>query len=150
MRRREFTIGLVLATAARTVRAQGQAKPHRIAIVIAGGTIARISETSTEPTSRRFYQVFFVELRRLVDVEGRNLTIERYAGGGRPEGYADLAREIVSRNPDLIVASTNPIALAIRAATDTIPIVWLGVEAVRVGLVTSLAHPGQSHRGQPL
>jgi putative ABC transport system substrate-binding protein len=126
-------------------------KHHRIAIVIAGGTIDRISETTDEPVSRRFNQAFFGELRRLGRVEGHNLTIERYTGGGRPEGFADLAREIVSRNPDVIVASTNPVALAVRAATSTIPIVWLGVEPLRLGLATNLAHPGgKSHRGQPL
>ena len=37
------------------------------------------------------------------DVEGQNLTVERYSGDGRPAAYADLAREVVSRNPDVIV-----------------------------------------------
>jgi L-asparaginase/Glu-tRNA(Gln) amidotransferase subunit D len=46
MRRRDFTIGLLLAAAVQSARAQERAKQHRIAIVIAGGTIARISETS--------------------------------------------------------------------------------------------------------
>jgi hypothetical protein len=39
----------------------------------------------------------------LGDVEGQNLTVERYSGDGRPAAYADLAREVVSRNPDVIV-----------------------------------------------
>ena len=42
----------------------------------------------------------------------------------------------------MIVAITNPVALAVRAATETIPIVWIGVEPIRHGLATSLAHPG--------
>jgi putative ABC transport system substrate-binding protein len=50
----------------------------------------------------------------------KNLMIERYSGEGRPEGYADLAREVVGRNPDLIVAQINPVALAVRAASGTI------------------------------
>ena len=37
------------------------------------------------------------------EVEGQNLIVERYSGEGRPAGFADLAREIVSRNPDAIV-----------------------------------------------
>ncbi|MBV8122087.1 MAG: hypothetical protein JO081_19370 [Alphaproteobacteria bacterium] len=68
MRRREFTIGLVLVWSAQRARAQQPAKQHRVAIVIAGGTIARISETSSEPLSRRFFQAFFGELRPLGDV----------------------------------------------------------------------------------
>jgi putative tryptophan/tyrosine transport system substrate-binding protein len=150
VRRRDFALGLLLAATTRPDRAQEPAKPHRIAIVIAGGTIARISETSSDPVSRRFHQAFFAELRRLGDVEGQNLTIERYAGQGRPEGYADLAREVVNRNPEVIVASTNPVALAVRAATATIPIVWLGVEGVKVGLVTNLARPGGNITGVSL
>jgi putative tryptophan/tyrosine transport system substrate-binding protein len=90
---------------------------------MAGGTIARISETASDPVARRFYQAFFQELRRLGDVEGQNLTIERYSGEGRPASHADLPREVVSHNPKVIVASTGPVALAVRAATATIPIV---------------------------
>ena len=150
MRRRDFTIGLLFAAAMRSVQGAEPAKQHRIAIVIAGGTIDRISETSTEPLSRRFYRAFFAELRRLGDVEGQNLTIERYAGEGRPEGYADLAREVVSHHPDLIVASTNAIALAVRAAAGTIPIVFLVVDAIGVGLVTNLARPGGNVTGVSL
>src|SRR3984893_11795965 len=147
MKRRDFTIGLLLAAGARPTRAQERAKQHRIAIVIPAGAVAIISETSSDPIRRRFYQSFFEELRRLGDVEGQNLMIERYSGEGRPQGYADLAREVVGRNPDVIVAQTNPVALAFRAATDTIPIVWVGVEAIGVGLVTSLAHPGGNITG---
>ena len=78
---------------------------------------------------------------------GQNLTVERYSGEGRPERYAELAREVVSRNPDVIVANSNPIALAVRAASNTIPIVWIGVEGIRSGLATSLAHPGGNITG---
>jgi putative ABC transport system substrate-binding protein len=98
-------------------------------------------------TGPRAYQAFFGELRRLGEIEGQNLTVERYSGEGRPEGLADLAREVVSRNPDVIGAVTNPVALAVRAATDTIPIVWIGVEPIRIGLATSLARPGGNVTG---
>jgi putative ABC transport system substrate-binding protein len=147
VRRRDFTIGLALAAAVRTVRAQERAAQHRIAIVTPAGPVALISETNSDTFSRRLYQPFFEELRRLGDVEGQNLTIEGYSGEGRPEGYADLAREVVSRNPEVIVARTNPIAQAVRAASGTMPIVWIGVDAIRDGLVTSLARPGGNITG---
>ena len=150
MRRRDFTIGLLLATAVRAVQAQERGKQRRIAIVIPAGAVAIISETSSDLIRLRFYQGFFGELRRLGDVEGQNLTIERYSGEGRPEGFADLAREVVGRSPDVIVAQTNPVALAVRAATGTIPIVWVGVNAIGVGLVTSLARPGGNITGVSL
>ena len=147
MRRRDFTIGVLLATATLSTQAQQSAKQRRIAIVIPAGAVADISETGNDPLGRRLYQPFFEELRRLGEVEGQNLTIERYSGDGRREGPADLAREVVSRSPDVIVAVTNPTALAIRAATGTIPIVWIGADAIRFGLVTNLAHPGGNITG---
>jgi hypothetical protein len=46
MRRRDFTIGLLLAAAAPSVRAQEEVKQHRIAIVIPAGPVGVINETS--------------------------------------------------------------------------------------------------------
>jgi putative tryptophan/tyrosine transport system substrate-binding protein len=50
----------------------------------------------------------------------------------------------------MIVAITNPIALAVRAATGTTAIVWIGVEAIGEGLATSLARPGGNITGVSL
>ena len=141
MRRRDFTIGFLLASAAQSVRAQERVKQHRIAIV-ASRPVALIDDPGN-----LFFGAFFEELRRLGDIEGQNLTVERYSGGGRPAGYADLAHQVVSGKPDVIVAGTNPIAAAVRAATGTIPIVWAGVEGIRDGLAASLAHPGGNLTG---
>ena len=142
MRRRNFTIGLLLAVAARSLRAQEQAKQHRIAIVRPAGPIALISDTGI-----RTYRAFFEELRRLGDVEGQHLTVERYSGEGRPEGFAGLARKVVDRQPDVIVVSSDFIAQGARAATSTIPIVWVGGDPIQAGLVTSLARPGGNITG---
>ena len=150
MRRRDFAIGLLLAAAPQSARAQEPAKQHRIAIVIGAGPVAIISGTSSDVLSRRLYQPFFDELRRLGDVEAQNLWVERYSGEGHPGGFPDLAREVASRNPEVIVAISNPVALAARAATGTIPIVWIGVDPIGAGLVTSLAHPGGNFTGVSL
>jgi ABC-type uncharacterized transport system substrate-binding protein len=115
VRRRDFTIGPLLAGAGRTVRAQEQAKRHRIAIVISTGPVARINDPAS-----RYWQAFWDELRRLGDVEGQTLTVERYSAEGRPAVFADLAREVVRRNPKVIVAIAGPITLAVSAATGTI------------------------------
>jgi putative ABC transport system substrate-binding protein len=140
MRRRDFTIGLLLATATRA-QAQQPAKSHRIAIVIASGPVTRLND----PRSHA-WQAFWAELRRLGDVEGENLTVERYSAGGRPEGYADLAREVVSRNPDVIVPISASILQAVSAATSTIPIVASGAD-ISLGFVPSLARPGGNITG---
>ena len=98
-------------------------------------------------TTIPIFRAFFEELRRLGDVEGPNLAIERYSGGGRPAVYPDLAREVVARNPDVIVAIGNPITHAVRAATGTIPIVWIGPDPIRAGFATSFARPGSNITG---
>ena len=125
MRRRDFTIGVLLAGAVPAVQAQVPAKQHRIAIVIPAGPVARIKDPKS-----RYWQPFWEELRRLGDAEGQNLIVEGYSGEGRPEGYSDLAREVVGRRPEVIVAVTDAIAQAVRAATGTTPIVW-GSGAIR-------------------
>jgi putative ABC transport system substrate-binding protein len=141
MRRRDFTIGLLLAAGAGAVRAQGPTKQHRIAIVVSTASAA----SNSDPRSR-YWQAFFAELRHLGDVEGQNLTVERYSGEGRPAGFADLAREVVSRNPDVIVAIGPPITLAVSAATGTIPIVASGTDTSS-GVVPRLARPGGNITG---
>jgi putative tryptophan/tyrosine transport system substrate-binding protein len=140
MRRRDFTTGLLLAAATGPLRAQEPVKQHRIAIFIPAFAVAEISDAGFH-----IWRIFLE--RRLADVEGQNLTIERYSGEGHPKGYPDLAREVVSRNPNLIVAETGLVALAVRSASGTIPIVWIGVEGMRAGLVASLAHPGGNVTG---
>ena len=135
MRRRDFTIGVLIAAAVRTGRAQEPAKQHRIAIVIASSPVTRVNDPASHA-----WQAFWEELRRLGDIEGQNLTVERYSGEGRPEGYADLAREVVGRSPDVIVPISPPILRAVSAATSTIPIVGSGAYT-SLGLVPSLARP---------
>ena len=142
MRRRDFSLGLLLAGAVPPAPPQEPTKQqHRIAIVIASGPVARLND----PTSHA-WQAFWQELRRLGDIEGKNLTVERYSGEGRPEGYADLAREIVSRNPDVIVPISPPIMQAVSATTGTIPIVGSGAYT-ELGQVPSLARPAGNITG---
>jgi putative ABC transport system substrate-binding protein len=136
VRRRDFTLGVLLAAAASTASAQQPVKQRRIAIVEAN-FVASIDDPSS-----RLWQAFWQELRRLGDAEGQNLAVERYAGAGRPEGYANLAREVARANPEVIVTVTDAIAAAVHAANDTIPIVLIGGAVVEFGLAASLARPG--------
>jgi putative tryptophan/tyrosine transport system substrate-binding protein len=73
---------------------------------------------------------------------GQNLLVERYSAGGRPSRYADLVRNVVSRNPDVIITlGDNNLVLDFKAATTTIPIVGAFGVPVETGIVTSLARP---------
>lgn len=113
MRRREFTTGLLLVAATGPARAQQRAIP-RIALFHPAIPVNLLTETGGGTA----WRAFFGELRRLGYVEGQNLLIERYSAEGHHERYTDIAREIVARNPDLIVTGTNPVVLAFKAVTS--------------------------------
>jgi ABC-type uncharacterized transport system substrate-binding protein len=144
MRRREF-IGLLGGAAAwpLTARAQQPATQRRIAIFHP----AIPTTLLTESGGGSAWRAFFAELRRLGYVEGENLIIERYSAEGHHERYADLAREIVSRNPDVIVTGTNPVVIVFTAATSAIPVVAFMLDPLKAGLVTSLARPSGNLTG---
>jgi putative tryptophan/tyrosine transport system substrate-binding protein len=145
MTRRELIalLGGAVASWPVGVRAQQPATQQRIAIFHPAIPTTLLTETGGGSA----WRAFFGELRRLGYVEGENLIIERYSAEGHHERYADLAREIVTRSPDVIVTGTNPVVIAFKAATSTIPVVAFMLDPLKAGLVTSLARPGGNLTG---
>src|SRR5262245_62554982 len=81
-------------------------------------------------------------------VVGRNVTIEYRFAEGREEHLPMLASDLVRRPPTLLVATDRPSAVAVKAATPTIPIVFGAAEdPVQLGLVASLNRPGGNATG---
>jgi putative tryptophan/tyrosine transport system substrate-binding protein len=115
-----------------------------MAVVVPATPVAELSEKSA---SHQGFRAFFEELPRLGYVEGRNLTIDRFSGEGRAEYYSELARDVVRRNPDVILAEGSQMLVAFKAATNTIPIVGIAVDPVGSGVVPSLARPGGNITG---
>jgi putative ABC transport system substrate-binding protein len=144
MQRREFItlFGGTAATWPLAARGQQPAEVKRIAFVNSAGEPSRISGSGL-PT----YRAFFEELSRLGYVEGQNLGVERYSGEGRPERYAELARDVVNTHPDLILAVGARLSLDFKMATTTIPIVTIVIDPIAVGLVASIARPGGNITG---
>jgi putative tryptophan/tyrosine transport system substrate-binding protein len=80
--------------------------------------------------------------------DGRNIHIEYRFSEGRHERLSELAAELVGLQPDVLVTTGPPAALAAKEATGTIPIVAAAVpDPVGSGLVASLARPGGNVTG---
>jgi putative ABC transport system substrate-binding protein len=105
--------------------------------------LAELSESSGSP----LIHAIFAELRRLGYVEGRNLMVERYSGGGRAAHYPELAREVAGRNPDVIITFSNNLVLDFKTATATIPITAIFADPTASGIMSSLARPGGNITG---
>jgi putative tryptophan/tyrosine transport system substrate-binding protein len=137
MRRRAF-ITLVGGAVALPmgVRAQETGKVYRIGYLGFGTAIPQLQE------------IFRQGLRELGWREGHNIFIEYRYAEGRYDLLPGLAYELIQLKVDIIVASPTPAAMAAKEATQTIPIVGVGLDnPVQHGLIASLAHPGGNVTG---
>jgi ABC-type uncharacterized transport system substrate-binding protein len=102
---------------------------------------------ASDPEAQSRLVAFENGLRELGWVKGRNLSIEyRWAGDGNV--LRDHAAELLAMAPDLILANSTPVTVALREKSQTVPIVFTQVtDPVGQGLVPNLAHPGGNLTG---
>ncbi len=111
--------------------------------------VGYLSPTSlSDPRTTRYLESFQQGLRELGWIEGQNIAIESRWAEGSFERLPGLATELVQLKVDLIVAVVTQASLAAKHATQTIPIVMVGVgDPLGSGLVASLGHPGGNITG---
>jgi putative tryptophan/tyrosine transport system substrate-binding protein len=142
MRRREFITSISAIMAWPFVaRAQQKTTP-----VI--GFLSGRSRAETVAVMGQFYN----GLAEAGFVEGQNLRMEYRWAEGRYDALPALAAELVALRPTMIVATGgNVAALAAKAATSAIPIVFAaGGDPIKGGLVASLNRPGGNVTGVSL
>jgi putative tryptophan/tyrosine transport system substrate-binding protein len=108
--------------------------------------IGWLSPRSTASSTR--LDEFRQELNKLGDIEGKNLVIESRYAEDKLERLPLLADELVALKVDVLFTRGTPETLALKKATNTIPIVFYTVtDPVGAGLVESLARPGGNITG---
>jgi putative tryptophan/tyrosine transport system substrate-binding protein len=142
MRRRDFIKIISGLAAACPLLARAQQLKRRIGVVI--------GRLENDPVAHAEVAALFDNLRQLgwtVDAGG-NIQVEyRFPGSDIERIRADVA-EIVGLNPDVIVAHSTPVNLALQRVNRTIPVVFVLItDPIGSGLVESLAHPGGNITG---
>jgi putative ABC transport system substrate-binding protein len=138
MRRRDFIKVVGLATAwPLPARAQEAPKP------VIGFINAASAESYTRQTA-----AFLKGLSETGYVEGQNVSIEYRWAEGRADRLPAMAADLVRRQVAVIAATSTPAAVAAKAATTTVPIVFeTGADPIQLGLITNLSRPGGNVTG---
>jgi putative tryptophan/tyrosine transport system substrate-binding protein len=137
MRLKGIVTALLFALAAPlAVEAQQPGKVFRVGVIATGS-----------PETANFLPPFRQRLNELGFIEGQNIVLEARYARGKQELFPTLAAELVRLRVDAFYVASDQIALALKQATTTIPIVVVACDAVAAGLIASLSRPGGNITG---
>jgi putative ABC transport system substrate-binding protein len=139
MKRREFITLIACAAAAWPVAARAQQRATPVIGILTGGSAEAFGRIET---------AFRQGLTEGGFVDGATAAFDARWGNGQVDRLPALAADLVGRGPSVIATMTLPAALAAKAATGTIPVVFVvGEDPVKVGLVASFSRPGGNVTG---
>jgi putative tryptophan/tyrosine transport system substrate-binding protein len=141
MKRREFIVALGgAATWPISAQAQQSERPRQIGMLI--------PFNDYEPEVKERLSAFKQRLDALGWIENRNIRFDYRFTGQDAERIRTGTGELIALGPDVIVAWGNPAVAILEKATQTIPIVFVGVsDPVESGFVTNLGRPGGNITG---
>jgi putative tryptophan/tyrosine transport system substrate-binding protein len=117
---------------------QNSSKMHRIAFINVGPAAP----------NKPYLEAFQSGLRDAGYVEGKNIIVDYRWADGRVDRLPGLVQEILALKPDVVVSTGGPpTILALKAATQSVPVVFITGDPINEGIVSSLARPGGNLTG---
>ena len=136
MRRRRFiAAGAAFLGSTRAARPQPW-RARKLAIAHPDRPVARLTREGSP-----YFAMFFKELASRGFVEGDNLVVNRFDGGGIAETYKTIAKDVVDWHPDVILAVSDRMTKLLKDLTADIPIIALTSDPIAYGLSNSLSNP---------
>jgi putative tryptophan/tyrosine transport system substrate-binding protein len=142
MRRREFItlVGGAATTWPLATRAQRTDRMRTVSVLLG------LAEKDPETINR--VKAFRLGMRDRGWIEGRNVQIDYRFAGANQESINENVAEVVRLAPDVILANTTAVMVALQPATSSIPIVFAIVsDPLSQGFISNLAHPGGNITG---
>jgi putative ABC transport system substrate-binding protein len=140
MRRRELITLLGGVAAGWPLGLHAQPSMRRVSVIMV--------TAETDPLGQGRLKAFLQGFEKLGWANGRNVRIDIRWAGGSASRMSEIVTEFVALKPDVIVANGTPTVAALKRATKTIPVVFVGVnEPVVQGFIASMARPGGNITG---
>jgi ABC-type uncharacterized transport system substrate-binding protein len=142
MRRRDFIKGIAGTATAWPVaaRAQQGERVRRVGVLM--------NKAADNPEGRREVSTFEAALQKSGWILGANLQIDYRWGAGDSSRYLIYATELVTRDPNVLLAEGGTVVGALQRVTRDVPIVFFGTtDPVNRGLIASLPRPGGNTTG---